>query len=81
MLKHHSNGLAVARHLESHPAVERAIHPLLDSHRSAGLARAQNAGMHSGMVSFFVRGGEPAASAVLANIKVSRAALSILHVL
>ena len=61
MLKHHDNSLKLARYLERHPGVTRTIHPLLPSHPNHALAREQHGGMHSGMISFYVMGGEQAA--------------------
>ncbi|KAG5347540.1 CGL lyase, partial [Acromyrmex charruanus] len=57
MQKHMKNGLAVATHmfLDSHPNVEKVIHPLLSSHPQHQLALTQQTG-HSGMVSFYLKG-------------------------
>ncbi|KYN44662.1 Putative cystathionine gamma-lyase 2 [Trachymyrmex septentrionalis] len=55
MQKHMKNGLAVAMFLDSHPKVEKVIHPLLSSHPQHQLAFTQQTG-HSGMVSFYLKG-------------------------
>ncbi|KYM81858.1 Cystathionine gamma-lyase [Atta colombica] len=55
MEKHMKNGLAVATFLNSHPNVEKVIHPLLSSHPQHQLALTQQTG-HSGMVSFYLKG-------------------------
>ncbi|EGI65571.1 PREDICTED: cystathionine gamma-lyase-like [Acromyrmex echinatior] len=55
MEKHMKNGLAVAMFLDSHPNVEKVIHPLLSSHPQHQLALTQQTG-HSGMVSFYLKG-------------------------
>ncbi|KAG5327642.1 CGL lyase, partial [Pseudoatta argentina] len=55
MEKHMKNGLAVAMFLDSHPNVEKVIHPLLLSHPQHQLALTQQTG-HSGMVSFYLKG-------------------------
>ncbi|XP_029041703.1 putative cystathionine gamma-lyase 2 [Osmia bicornis bicornis] len=55
MQQHMKNGLAVAKFLQSHPRVERVIHPYLPSHPQHELALKQTSG-HSGMVSFYLRG-------------------------
>ncbi|KYM93826.1 PREDICTED: putative cystathionine gamma-lyase 2 [Cyphomyrmex costatus] len=55
MQKHMKNGLAVAKFLDSHPNVEKVIHPLLSSHPQHQLAIKQQTG-HSGMVSFYLKG-------------------------
>lgn len=60
MRAHSENALAVARWLESHPAVERVFYPGLDSHPQRELARRQQAA-GGGVVSFEVRGGREAA--------------------
>ncbi|EFN70534.1 Cystathionine gamma-lyase [Camponotus floridanus] len=61
MQQHMKNGLAVAKFLESHPCVERVIHPCiriivdLPSHPQHELALKQTTG-HSGMISFYLKG-------------------------
>ncbi|XP_011253035.2 cystathionine gamma-lyase [Camponotus floridanus] len=55
MQQHMKNGLAVAKFLESHPCVERVIHPYLPSHPQHELALKQTTG-HSGMISFYLKG-------------------------
>lgn len=50
MRAHNENGLAVARWLESHPAVDRVFYPGLESHPQHELAKAQMDGF-TGMVS------------------------------
>ncbi|KAG5308438.1 CGL lyase, partial [Acromyrmex insinuator] len=55
MEKHMKNGLAVAMFLDSHPNVEKVIHPLLSSHPQHQLALTQQTG-HSGIVSFYLKG-------------------------
>jgi cystathionine beta-lyase/cystathionine gamma-synthase len=60
MREHARNALAVARHLETHPLIERVIYPGLPSHPQHALAKRQ---MHSfgGMISLVMRDGEAAA--------------------
>ncbi|XP_076233033.1 cystathionine gamma-lyase isoform X2 [Calliopsis andreniformis] len=55
MQQHMKNGLAVAKFLQSHPHVEKVIHPYLPSHPQHELALRQTSG-HSGMVSFYLKG-------------------------
>ncbi|OAD57780.1 Cystathionine gamma-lyase [Eufriesea mexicana] len=55
MQQHMKNGLAVAKFLESHPYVEKVIHPYLPSHPQYSVALKQTSG-HSGMVSFYLKG-------------------------
>uniref|UniRef100_A0A2P2I236 cystathionine gamma-lyase n=1 Tax=Hirondellea gigas TaxID=1518452 RepID=A0A2P2I236_9CRUS len=57
MMQHHKNGMAVAKFLEGHPAVERVLHPGLPSHPQHELAKRQCFG-HSGMVTFFLKGDD-----------------------
>ncbi|HEV2500515.1 MAG TPA: cystathionine gamma-synthase [Terriglobia bacterium] len=51
MRQHHTNGLAVAAHLEAHPKVKRVHYPGLASHPQHALACRQMSGF-SGMISF-----------------------------
>ncbi|KZC10290.1 Cystathionine gamma-lyase [Dufourea novaeangliae] len=55
MQQHMKNGLVVAEFLESHPYVEKVIHPYFSSHPQHKLALRQTSG-HSGMVSFYLKG-------------------------
>ena len=50
--RHSDNALAVARHLEGHPAVQAVHHPGLASHPQHDLAERQMGGVYGGMVSF-----------------------------
>ena len=50
MAAHNANGLAVAKHLEAHPAVDRVLYPGLPSHPQHELATRQMTGF-TGMVS------------------------------
>jgi cystathionine gamma-synthase len=73
--RQNATALAVARALEAHPAVERVFYPLLESHPSYSVARAQMSG-GGGMVSFVVRGGREAASRVVDACKLATIAAS-----
>ncbi len=64
MARHNENGLAVARHLEEHPAVSRVIYPGLDSHPQNELARRQMSGF-TGMVALDL--GDPDQARALAT--------------
>jgi cystathionine beta-lyase/cystathionine gamma-synthase len=60
MDRHSANALRVAEHLAAHPKVARVSYPWLESHPQHKLAREQmRAG--SGMLSFELKGGKPAA--------------------
>jgi cystathionine beta-lyase/cystathionine gamma-synthase len=60
MARHNANGVAVARWLEGHPAIERVLYPGLPSHPDHGRAAALMTGF-GGVVSLLVRGGDDAA--------------------
>jgi len=63
-----ANALALARWLESHPAVERVLYPGLESHPQHALAmRQQSAG--GALLSFVVKGGREAAWRVIDAVK------------
>jgi O-succinylhomoserine sulfhydrylase len=64
MRGHCANALAVARWLESHPAVERVLYPALESHPQHALAMRQQSG-GGAVVSFVVKGGRAAAWRVI----------------
>ena len=76
MERHAANAAAVAALLEAHPAVERVLYPGLPSHPQHALAARQASG-HGGMVTFFVRGGLPAARAFLEAVRVFTCAESL----
>jgi cystathionine gamma-lyase len=55
------NALAIARHLQAHPAIEKVIYPGLPSHPQHELAKRQMGGRFGGIISAVVKGGlEPA---------------------
>jgi len=60
MQAHSTNALAIARHLEGHPAIARVRYPGLPSHPQHELARRQMA-VFGGMLDVELRGGETAA--------------------
>ena len=55
--RHSENGMAVAKYLESHPAVSRVIYPGLESHPQYELAKSQMKDF-GGMVSFTFKSGK-----------------------
>lgn len=59
MERHCSNALAVARHLQSHPAVSWVNYPGLPDHPQHALLQRQMRG-GSGLLSFGIKGGEAA---------------------
>lgn len=77
MQRHSENGLAVAKYLENHPAVERVIYPGLESHPQHELAKQQMTAF-GGMVSFtFKSGKQEDAVRFLENVKVFTLAESL----
>jgi cystathionine gamma-lyase len=76
MQRHAENALAIARHLERHPQVERVVYPGLPSHPQHALARRQMSGF-GGMLAFVIRGGLPAARAFLESVRIFACAESL----
>ena len=68
--------LAVARYLESHPAVEQVYYPGLASHPQHALAAAQMRGF-GGVLSFTLRGGKAAALAAMEKMRLFAQAVSL----
>ena len=64
MARHNENGLAVARFLEAHSAIDRVLYPGLESHPQHELAAHQMSG-YSGMVALDL--GDPARARALAT--------------
>lgn len=77
MEAHNHNGLAVARFLAGHPAVERVHYPGLESHPQHQLARQQMPGGFGGMLSFEMTGGFDAAYRVIGRTRVCCLAVSL----
>lgn len=65
---HEENAAAVVAKLVAHPAVERAWYPGLASHPGHDIARRQQLGFGA-MVSFELRGGEPAVRRFLDRLR------------
>lgn len=76
MREHMRNGLEVAHYLEKHPLVERVIHPGLKSHPQHELAKRQMRG-YSGMITFYIKGGEAEARKFLSTLKLFTLAESL----
>jgi O-succinylhomoserine sulfhydrylase len=55
-----ANALAIAQFLEAHAAVTRVYYPGLESHPQHALAMRQQSGLGGAVVSFDVKGGDPA---------------------
>jgi O-acetylhomoserine (thiol)-lyase len=67
--RHSDNGLAVAKHLASHPAVAWVTYPGLENHPDHAVAKKQFKTGFGGMVVFGVKGGYDAAVKLIDNIK------------
>lgn len=76
MQRHVENAMALAKHLDTHPAVEKVIYPGLGSHPQHALAQKQMKGP-GGMISFVVKGGLPAATALMKATRVFALAESL----
>ncbi|XP_049804723.1 cystathionine gamma-lyase [Schistocerca nitens] len=76
MKEHMANGLAVGKFLESHPLVEKVNHPGLPAHPQYELTLRQCHG-HSGMISFYIKGGLKEAKRFLSALKVFTLAESL----
>ncbi|HET9611103.1 MAG TPA: cystathionine gamma-synthase [Acidimicrobiales bacterium] len=76
MDRHCDNARAVAEILSEHPAVERVLWPGLPGHPGHDVAKRQMRDF-GGMVSFVVRGGEPAAVAVCERTEIFTLAESL----
>jgi cystathionine gamma-synthase len=74
--RQNANALAIARLLEADPHIERVFYPMLESHPSHAIARAQMRG-GSGVVSFIVKGGRAAASRLVDAVKIPKIAASL----
>jgi len=68
MEEHQKNALIVGRWLEQHPGVESVRHPGLPSHPQHELVKRQCYG-HSGMMSFYLKGGLEESKTFLSSLK------------
>jgi cystathionine beta-lyase/cystathionine gamma-synthase len=75
MERHNSNGMALAKFLETHPKVKRVIYPGLASHPQHAIAKSQQRGFGA-MLSFDV-GSLEAARKVLNHVKLCSLAESL----
>jgi cystathionine gamma-synthase len=71
------NTLALALALQGHPAVEGVLYPGLPSHPGHDTARVQMHGRYGALMSVLVRGGAPAALAVIRALKIFKVATSL----
>lgn len=76
MQRHEENAAAVAKWLEGHSKVERVLYPGLPSHPQHALAASQSSG-HSGMITFFIKGGLDESAQFLSSLKLFTLAESL----
>lgn len=76
MEQHQKNSTKIAKHLEASPYVERVLHPGLPSHPQHKLALKQCYG-HSGVMSFYLKGGLAEAQKFFKSLKVFTLAESL----
>lgn len=74
--QHNANALAIAQHLEHHPALERVYYPGLASHPDYAIAVGQMSGF-GGVVTIDVKGGRDAAFRVFDRLTVIKRAASL----
>lgn len=72
-----ANALAIARHFEKHPKIERVLYPGLSSHLAHDIARRQMTDGFGGMLSLLVKGGAANAVNVCTRLKVILPATSL----
>jgi cystathionine gamma-synthase len=72
-----ANALAVARHFEGHPKIERVLYPGLKSHAGHEIARRQMTDGFGGMLSLLVKGGFSSAQKLCTGLKVILPATSL----
>lgn len=76
MKQHSQSSLIIAKQLETHPLVEKVIHPGLPSHPQHAIALRQSYG-HSGIISFYIKGGLEESKKFLQAVKVFTLAESL----
>ncbi|QSA95816.1 PLP-dependent aspartate aminotransferase family protein [Methylococcus sp. EFPC2] len=68
---------SIAAHFEHHPAIAAVLYPGLPSHPGHDIAARQMEGGYGAMLSLRIRGGEDAARAVAARVRLFRRATSL----
>ena len=69
--------MTIARHFEGHPAIARVLYPGLAAHSGHAIAARQMQGGFGGMLSLRLEGGEAAAVACAARMRVWKRATSL----
>ena len=72
IVKHSQNALAVAKHLESHPKIEKVIYPGLESNPDYELGQKYlKVGLCSGVLSLVIKGGREAGAKFIDSVVMS----------
>lgn len=72
IVKHSQNALAVAKHLESHPKIEKVIYPGLESNPDYELGQKYlKDGLCSGVLSLVIKGGREAGAKFIDSVVMS----------
>lgn len=69
--------MAIARHFQDHPAIERVLYPGLEDFPGHQIALKQMHGGFGGMLSLLVRGGAESAAAIAQRTRVFKEATSL----
>jgi cystathionine gamma-synthase len=72
-----ASAIAIARYFHDHPRISHVLYPGLPGHPGHDIAARQMRGGFGGMLSLRIRGGEAAAMAVAARVKVFKRATSL----
>ncbi|MFP6749578.1 MAG: PLP-dependent transferase, partial [Alphaproteobacteria bacterium] len=72
-----ASAMAIAQHFQDHPRISHVLYPGLPGHPGHDIAARQMGGGFGGMLSLRIRGGEAAAMAVAARVKVFKRATSL----
>lgn len=72
-----ANAMAIARHFEKHPKIERVLYPGLASHRGHAIAKKQMTDGFGGMLSLLITGDAAEAVRVCTRLKVIVPATSL----
>jgi cystathionine gamma-synthase len=72
-----ANALAIATHLEGHPAIERVLYPGLPSHPQHDVAKRQMTRGFGGMLSILVQGGAVEAKRIASSTRLFLPATSL----
>lgn len=76
MDRHCQNAMAIARHLEQHPKVEKVIYPGLESHPQHAIAKKQMRGF-GGMITIYLKGGLDESRRMLEKVRIFALAESL----